>query len=43
MVDENFHEVHSKFKKAEVDIGRMKDKSFSTINGVMSSLGIGLS
>ena len=43
MVDNDFHEVHSKFKKASSEIGRMKDKSFATINGIMSSLGVGLS
>ncbi len=43
MVDRNMINVKRKFHRAYDDINRMKDDAFSTINGIMTSLGVGLS
>ena len=42
MQNSEFQEVNFKFQKAEYDLLRMKDEAVGLINGVMTTMGLGL-
>ena len=43
MVEDKYHRLQEKFKGAEFQIEEMEDRAFSTVNGIMNSVGVGLS
>ena len=41
-MEDHKHELKDKFDKMNFEIGKMEDRAYSTINGIMSAIGVGL-